>query len=154
MKYYGTTDMLECHLPFNFQLILAKWLAPGVRKMVDDYEAVLPGMPGPTGCSATTTSTGSPPGSDPHRRASANMLLLTLRGTPTSYYGDELGMEDVAIPPEKIQDPPAVNQPEIAHIVGATRSGLPCNGTIPPMPGSRPRRWRIYGSPSPQITKK
>ena len=60
MKYYGTTDMLECHLPFNFQLILAKWLAPGVRKMVDDYEAVLPGMPGPTGCSATTTSTGSP----------------------------------------------------------------------------------------------
>jgi alpha-glucosidase len=46
------------------------------------------------------------------------MLLLTLRGTPTCYYGDELGMEDTPIPPEKVQDPPAVNQPEIAHIVG------------------------------------
>ncbi|HZO84035.1 MAG TPA: alpha-amylase family glycosyl hydrolase, partial [Verrucomicrobiae bacterium] len=54
----------------------------------------------------------------PSQARVANMLLLTLRGTPTCYYGDELGMEDVAIPPEKIQDPPAVNQPEIAHIVG------------------------------------
>ena len=33
------------------------------------------------------------------------MLLLTLRGTPTIYYGDELGMENVAIPPEQEQDP-------------------------------------------------
>jgi alpha-glucosidase len=46
------------------------------------------------------------------------MLLLTLRGTPTCYYGDEIGMENVPIPPEMVQDPPAVNQPEIAHIVG------------------------------------
>jgi alpha-glucosidase len=48
----------------------------------------------------------------------ANMLLLTLRGTPTCYYGDEIGMANVPIPPEKIQDPPALNQPEIAHLVG------------------------------------
>jgi alpha-glucosidase len=33
------------------------------------------------------------------------MLLLTLRGTPTLYYGDELGMQDVPIPPELVQDP-------------------------------------------------
>jgi alpha-glucosidase len=33
------------------------------------------------------------------------MLLLTLRGTPTLYYGDELGMRDVAIPPQLVQDP-------------------------------------------------
>jgi NADP-dependent 3-hydroxy acid dehydrogenase YdfG len=33
------------------------------------------------------------------------LLLLTLRGTPTLYYGDELGMEDVPVPPEKVQDP-------------------------------------------------
>ena len=46
----------------------------------------------------------------------ANMLLLTLRGTPTCYYGDELGMQDVRIPPEKVQDPPAVNQPELVVV--------------------------------------
>jgi alpha-glucosidase len=33
------------------------------------------------------------------------LLLLTLRGTPTLYYGDELGMHDVAIPPTAVQDP-------------------------------------------------
>lgn len=33
------------------------------------------------------------------------MLLLTLRGTPTLYYGDEIGMENVPIPRAQIQDP-------------------------------------------------
>jgi alpha-glucosidase len=33
------------------------------------------------------------------------MLLLTLRGTPTMYYGDEIGMQDALIPPELVQDP-------------------------------------------------
>jgi alpha-glucosidase len=35
----------------------------------------------------------------------AAMLLLTLRGTPTLYYGDEIGMTDVPIPPDRRQDP-------------------------------------------------
>ena len=35
----------------------------------------------------------------------AAMLLLTLRGTPTLYYGDELGLADVEILPELVQDP-------------------------------------------------
>ena len=39
------------------------------------------------------------------------MLLLTLRGTPTLYYGDELGMTDVPIPPERVQDPYERNSP-------------------------------------------
>ena len=39
------------------------------------------------------------------------MLLLTLRGTPTLYYGDELGMHDVAIPSELVQDPWEKNVP-------------------------------------------
>ena len=118
MVYYGTPEKRECHLPFNFQLIRAPWKAAIVKKMVDDYEAALPSDAWPNWVLGNH---------DQHRLASrvgasqarvANMLLLTLRGTPTSYYGDELGMEDVLIPPEKIQDPPAVNQPEIAHLVG------------------------------------
>lgn len=42
----------------------------------------------------------------------AGMLLLTLRGTPTLYYGDELGMRDVPIPPEEVQDPQGLNMPD------------------------------------------
>jgi alpha-glucosidase len=41
------------------------------------------------------------------------MLLLTLRGTPTMYYGDEIGMSNVEIPPEKYQDPQALNEPGV-----------------------------------------
>jgi alpha-glucosidase len=53
------------------------------------------------------------------------MLLLTLRGMPTVYYGEEIGLENVPIPPELVQDPPAVNQPEIAHLVGRDPNRTP-----------------------------
>ena len=135
MKYYGTPDKLECHLPFNFQLILAKWDATGVRKMVDDYEAALPldGWPnwvlGNHDQHRLATRVG------PDQARVANMLLLTLRGTPTCYYGDELGMENVPIPPEKIQDPPAINQPEIAHIVGRDPERTPMQWNDSPNAG-------------------
>ncbi len=46
----------------------------------------------------------------------ATMLLLTLRGTPIWYYGDEIGMVDVHIPPELVRDPQAVNQPELEGV--------------------------------------
>jgi alpha-glucosidase len=41
----------------------------------------------------------------------AAMLLLTLRGTPTMYYGDEIGMTDVPIPAGEVQDPAEKNEP-------------------------------------------
>ncbi len=46
------------------------------------------------------------------------MLLLTLRGTPTCYYGDEIGMENVFIPYEQTMDPAARQQPELFEIYG------------------------------------
>ena len=42
----------------------------------------------------------------------AQMLLLTLRGTPTCYYGDELGMQDVPLPGELMHDPAGKEDPE------------------------------------------
>jgi alpha-glucosidase len=117
MAYYGE-KFDECHLPFNFQLIQAGWHAQSIRQLVKDYEAALPVGATPNWVLGNH---------DQHRIASragvdqarvANMLLLTLRGTPTSYYGEEIGMVNGHIPPEYVQDPPAVNQPEIAHIIG------------------------------------
>src|SRR5206468_7487095 len=43
----------------------------------------------------------------------AAMLLLTLRGTPTLYYGDEIGMQQVAIPRDQVRDPFEKNVPGI-----------------------------------------
>ncbi|MCP5096747.1 MAG: DUF3459 domain-containing protein [Chloroflexi bacterium] len=109
----------ECHLPFNFHLIYdAKWDAQDVQRLVEEYEASLAADMWPNWVLGNH---------DQHRIATrvgidqarvANMLLLTLRGTPTTYYGEELGMENVPIPPRFVQDPAAVKQPEIAHIVG------------------------------------
>ena len=118
MKYYGTPDLLECHMPFNFQLIRAKWEAAVVRKMVDDYELALPEGAWPNWVLGNHDRDRLATRVTPAQARVANMMLLTLRGTPTCYYGDELGMENVPIPLEMVQDPPAVNQPQIAHIVG------------------------------------
>jgi alpha-glucosidase len=41
------------------------------------------------------------------------MLLLTLRGTPTLYYGDEIGMQQVPIAPDQVRDPFEKNVPDI-----------------------------------------
>ena len=71
----------------------------------------------------------------PDQARVANMLLLTLRGTPTCYYGDELGMANVHIPPEFLQDPQAVNQPEIADIVGRDPARTPMQWDASPNAG-------------------
>lgn len=103
VKHYGQGD--EFHLPFNFQLIFAEWSATAVRQLADRYEQLLPEGAWPNWVLGNH---------DQHRIASkvglaqarvAQLLLLTLRGTPTMYYGDELGMTDVEIPPDKVQDP-------------------------------------------------
>ena len=100
--YFGVGD--EIHLPFNFGLIGA-WQATRIRTVVDAVEGVMRPGAWPTYVLGNH---------DEHRIASrvgpdqarvAQMLLLTLRGTPTMYYGDELGMLDVPIAPEDVADP-------------------------------------------------
>jgi alpha-glucosidase len=103
VKHYGQGD--EFHLPFNFHLILSEWNPATVRRLADVYEGLLPEGAWPNWVLGNH---------DQHRVASrigraqarvAMMLLLTLRGTPTIYYGDEIGMEDGHIPADRIQDP-------------------------------------------------
>ncbi len=124
VKYYGQNND-GCHLPFNFQLIFSPenfqpwpWNAQTARRFVEAYEAALPAGAWPNWVLGNHDfpRVATRVGRDQARVA--NMLLLTLRGTPTTYYGEEIGMENVLIPSEFVQDPPAVNQPEIAHIVG------------------------------------
>ena len=62
------------------------------RKHHRRLRSAFPWGPGRTGCSAITIGRGSRAGSGRQARVAA-MLLLTLRGTPTLYYGDEIGMQ-------------------------------------------------------------
>ena len=70
-----------------------------------------PARAGPTSCSRTTTCPRHatplrPPGARRRARARvAALMLLTLRGTPFLYYGEEIGMRNVPVPPERLQDP-------------------------------------------------
>jgi alpha-glucosidase len=43
-------------------------------------------------------------GGDPRKIRCALLALLTLRGTPVLYYGDELGLPQVAVPESAVRD--------------------------------------------------
>ncbi|MBP7145925.1 MAG: DUF3459 domain-containing protein [Acidobacteria bacterium] len=110
VAYYGAAEP-EAHLPTNFALLKLPWDAAEVGATIARYEAALP--PG-------TWPNWTLGNHDKPRVASrvgvaqarvAAMLLLTLRGTPTIYYGDEIGMRDVPVPPDKVRDPWGVNVP-------------------------------------------
>lgn len=112
MAYYGE-EMDGVHLPFNFQLILLeKWTAEAVRRIVEDYEALLPEGGWPNWVLGNHDQSRVASRIGPERARLAQMLLLTLRGTPTVYYGDEIGMHDVEVPEHRIVDPVGKNQPE------------------------------------------
>jgi alpha-glucosidase len=57
------------------------------------------------------------------------MLLLTLRGTPTLYYGDEIGMHQVAIAPDQVRDPFEKNVPGIGVGRDGCRTPMQWNAT-------------------------
>jgi len=111
VAYYGEKDMPGAHLPFNFQLILLPWDARRIEQAVTAYEAALPDHGWPNWVLGNHDRTRIASKAGRAQAANAAILLLTLRGTPTMYYGDELGMEDVPIPPEMVQDPLEKNVP-------------------------------------------
>lgn len=110
VTYYGQ-DSQGAHLPFNFQLVLLPWNARKIEKAINEYEASLPedGWPNWVLGNHDNSRILSRVGKEQARVAA--MLLLTLRGTPTLYYGDEIGMENVPIAPDQVQDPQEKNVP-------------------------------------------
>lgn len=112
VAYYGR-ERPGVHLPFNFQLVEAPWDAAILRQMIADYEAALPpeGWPNWVIASHDYPRIASKLGEAQARVAA--LLLLTLRGTPTLYQGDELGIGKVDIPANRVQDPKELREPGI-----------------------------------------
>ncbi|WP_296722250.1 alpha-amylase family glycosyl hydrolase [Erythrobacter sp.] len=111
VDYYGRGNE-GLHLPFNFQLITSPWRADAIRELIAEYEAAIPqgGWPNWVLSNHDQPRIAKRVGLAQARVAA--MMLLTLRGTPTLYYGDEIGIGDVHIPPDRIQDPWAKNEPD------------------------------------------
>jgi alpha-glucosidase len=104
VTFYGR-ERPELHLPVNLTLTYTDWDAGAVGKVLVEYHKAVPEEAWPT----TSIGTHDQPriaartqGAQPRVAA---MLLFTQRGTPTLYYGDEVGMRGVPIPPESARDP-------------------------------------------------
>ncbi len=110
VAYYGK-ELGGAHLPFNFQLLSTAWTAKAIAQLITEYEAALPSGGWPNWVLGNHDQPRIAARVGPAQARIAAMLLLTLRGTPTLYYGDELGIGKVDIPREAMQDPWEKNEP-------------------------------------------
>ena len=103
--FYGEDAKPRFHLPLNFALLDSAWDVVSLQAQIDAYLAALPEHAWPDWVIG---------GHDKHRIASKigqpqarvlAMLLMTLPGTPFLFAGDEIGMERVKIPGDRIVDP-------------------------------------------------
>jgi alpha-glucosidase len=112
MIYYGT-NLQGANLPFNFLLLQCAWSADSVRATISEYMAALPSGAWPNWVLGNHDNARIATKIGIRQAAVAAMLLLTLPGTLTMYYGEEIGMTNVAIAPEDVKDPAEKNQPGI-----------------------------------------
>lgn len=129
VEYYGL-ELSGVHLPFNFQLLVLPWEPIRIYNVINEYEASIPegGWPnwvlGNHDKSRIATRVGK------SQAKIAAMLLLTLRGTPTIYYADELGMEDQEIPAHMVQDPQEKNVPGLGLGRDPERTPMQWNSSL------------------------
>jgi alpha-glucosidase len=147
VKYYGAVSrtagpqLTGANLPFNFHLIQTEWSAGAVAEVIRRYEAVLPVGAWPNYVLGNHDQSRLATRVGVLQARAAAMLLLTLRGTPTMYYGDELGMRDVPISAEQVRDPAARDggkgrDPERSPMlwVGAPNAGFTTPAAVPWLP--------------------
>jgi len=124
MAYYGV-DLTGFHLPFNFHLISTAWNPEAIAHLIRDYEAALPPGGWPNWVLGNHDRSRVASRLGPEQARIAAMLLLTLRGTPTIYQGEEIGMQDVPIAPEQVQDPWERNVPGLGLGRDPVRTPMP-----------------------------
>src|SRR5262249_17363476 len=110
VAYYGN-DLSGAQMPFNFALLSTLWSARSIETIIADYEKALPPGAWPNWVLGNHDRPRIASRIGREQARVAAMLLLTLRGTPTLYYGDEIGMVDVPIPAERVEDPFEKNMP-------------------------------------------
>jgi alpha-glucosidase len=102
--YLGEDD--ELHLAFDFESLFVPWEAGAWRERIAHVEEIM-GERWPT----WVFSNHDQPrirtrlGGGEARAQAALVMVLTLRGTPFLYAGEELGLEDAVVPPDRVVDP-------------------------------------------------
>jgi alpha-glucosidase len=104
-RYYGNGD--ELHLVFDLPAaVTTPWSADAWRDRIAEVERTHGDRHWPTWVLSNHDGMRhrSRFGSEARARAAA-VMLLTLRGTPFLYAGEELGLEDAVVPAERVVDP-------------------------------------------------
>jgi alpha-glucosidase len=104
-RYYGAGD--ELHLSFNFPPLYTPWdaakWAHRIDRVIEELDPI-EAWPSWVLSNHDNARHRTRYGSEGRARA-ASVLLVTLRGTPFLYMGEELGLEDAVIPPDRVVDP-------------------------------------------------
>jgi alpha-glucosidase len=109
VTYVNTGDELD--LAHNFVFLHQPWDAEAIRATVEEFANLAGPVAWPAWFlsnhdhprAATRFADGSP-GSGDRRARVAAMLITTMRGTPFIYQGEELGLPDARIPPDRVVD--------------------------------------------------
>ena len=131
VPFYGNGED-ELNLAFNFLFVHAPLEAGRLRTVVEGIEAKLPrgAWPVYAGSNHDARRLATRWAEDDPRRARAALLmLLTLRGTPFLYYGDELGLPDVPSDPRTALDPVARRTGDPADNRDVCRTPMPWSDT-------------------------
>ncbi|WP_217913999.1 alpha-amylase family glycosyl hydrolase [Miltoncostaea marina] len=99
----------ELHLAHNFVFMNTPWSARAFRQTVEEFDAVAPPGAWPSWClenhdHARVASRYDGGGRGPARARAAALLVLLLRGTAFLFQGQELGLPDAEVPPERVVD--------------------------------------------------
>lgn len=108
--FYERVNPRVC-APFNFECIFAPWEADEFKRIIDSFQASLKADYVPIYCLGNHDRSRLAERVGEAASRTAGMMLLTLPGMPTMYYGEELGMVDGVITPDLVQDPYEINVP-------------------------------------------
>ncbi len=102
VPYVNSGD--ELHLVHNFHFLTLPWSASAFRATVEEFDGLLDPGAWPAWCLNNHDHSRVATRYGPERARVAALVLLTLRGTPFLFQGEELGLEDVPIPPDAVVD--------------------------------------------------
>ena len=116
VKYYGDLNSPLVDIPGNFRFIFLPWRAKTIKEFIDKFEGMLGDNFWPNYQIGNHDRPRVVSRIGEGQARVAAMLLFTLRGTPFIYNGEELGMHNVEIPLDQLQDPwkePGLNRDPI-----------------------------------------
>lgn len=126
LEFYGACTNGRM-IPFNFNFMHMPWNAESYRDFVEELEEKLGGSYWPNYVLGNHDQPRVASRIGQEQARVAAMLLLTLRGTPFIYYGEEIGMEDVPVPFEQAKDPWDINMPGLGLGRDAERTPMQWN---------------------------